>query len=295
MRQDPEIRLVIVGHFGIAEDRTPFGNSLGNGGSGYACAVGAGAGDPRRVGVVARIGEDFDYDAIVRLGVDTRGAVRVNGGSPRFRITQHSPTQRSFESTLGVAATPAIDVLPPAYRAARHVHIGTVPIAEQRHWLQMVRDGMPRCAVSVDMFEATAKESPAECRELAGAADLVFMNEAERHILYDDHPLPDGEILIKSGERGATLRTGGVTIEARTLRCAAVDTTGAGELLAGAFLSMRVSGVDDRRALRYAVMIASAKVTEFGLDGPNLRRMIERAHSETVARTPRDGGPVERV
>ena len=60
MTPDSSIALVLVGHVGFAEDHTRFGSSLSHGGSGYACAVGAGAGDPGRVGVVAHVGEDFD-------------------------------------------------------------------------------------------------------------------------------------------------------------------------------------------------------------------------------------------
>jgi sugar/nucleoside kinase (ribokinase family) len=62
-----------------------------------------------------------------------------------------------------------------------------------------------------------------------------------------------------------------------------VDTTGAGEVLAGAFLSMRAMGVPDPVALRHAVAVASAKVTEFGVDGPHLRRAIESAHAAVCA------------
>jgi hypothetical protein len=46
---------------------------------------------------------------------------------------------------------------------------------------------------------------------------------------------------------------------------------------------MRAMGVPDPVALRHAVVVASAKVTEFGVDGPNLRRAIESAHAAVRA------------
>lgn len=282
MDADQGIRLVLVGHFGFAEDYTPLGWSLSYGGSGYACAVGAGAGDPSRVGVVAHIGHDFEDQAIARLGVDRRGALRVAGYAPHLTITQHTPTSRTFESTLGVAATPAIDAFPSAYAAAQHVHLATMPPEEQLAWMRMIRANLSACAVSVDMFESTAAESPDICRELCYAADLVFMNKAECSMLFTDHPTPAGHVVLKDGEHGATLSGAGATIHAPAPKCEAVDTTGAGELLAGAFLSIRALGVTDREALRHAVEIASAKVSEFGLEGPNLRRAIDRAHEEVT-------------
>jgi sugar/nucleoside kinase (ribokinase family) len=283
MAVDDSVRLVLVGHFGYAEDYTPTGWSLSYGGSGYACAVGAGAGDPSRVGVVARIGENFDDAAIAKLGVDRRGALRVEGRAPHLTIVQHTSDERSFESSLGVADTPALHAFPGEYATAEHVHLATMPPAEQRAWLRMLRENFRRCTISVDMFESMAEAEPDACRELCYAADLVFMNAAERDILFADHPLPSGEVVLKAGERGATLSSDGLRIHAPAPRCEVQDTTAAGELLAGAFLSLRVLGVPDGEALQYAVDIASAKVSEFGLEGPKLRSTIDTVHAEVAA------------
>jgi ribokinase len=283
MTTDPDIALVIVGHVGFAEDHTRFGSSLSYGGSGYACAVGAGVGDLSRVGVVAHIGEDFDTDALAKLGVDLRGAVIVDGRAPRLTITQHSTTERSFRSELGVAAWPAIDAFPSAYASARHVHLATMPLAEQEQWLDLVRDRLPGAAVSVDMFEAIAAESPERCRELCSRADLVFANEVERRMLFGDRPLHSVEAVFKDGANGATMRSHGNVLCVPAPVCeTVVDTTGAGEVLAGAFLSLCAMGVPDAVALQHAVTVASAKVTEFGVDGPHLRRAIESAHAAVL-------------
>ncbi len=41
--------------------------------------------------------------------------------------------------------------------------------------------------------------------------------------------------------------------------------------------------VPDLNALRHAVEIASAKVCEFALEGPNLQRAIDRVHAQVAA------------
>jgi len=53
-----------------------------------------------------------------------------------------------------------------------------------------------------------------------------------------------------------------------------VDTTGAGDVLAGAFLALRSVGVDVRAALRHAVAIASASVVDFGVDGVDVQAAL---------------------
>jgi ribokinase len=282
MRVGTGIDLVLVGHFGFAEDHTPSGSSRSLGGSGYACAVGAGAGTPQRVGVVGNIGDDFDIEALDRLGVDRRGAVRVPGKAPHLTITQHTPTERSFVSELGVAARPLVDAFPDEYAKTRHLHIATMPVAEQALWLRFARQ-RSRCTVSVDMFERTAVESPDASRDLCYGADLVFMNQQESRLLFTDHPLPNGEVVLKSGADGARYRTGETWTHVPAPPSELVDSTGAGEVLAGAFLSLRAMGVASMDALRYAVRAASAKVTEFGVDGEHLRRTLDHIRHEVFS------------
>jgi ribokinase len=275
----PGIALVIVGHFGFAEDHTPFGNATSLGGSGYACAVGAGAGDSSRVGVVASIGDDFDVAALGKLGVDLRGATPAQGRSPRLTITQHGTDDRSFRSELGVAAAPSDATFPDVYTRARHVHIATMPLHQQAYWLELVRR-RSRCRISVDTFEQTALDSADGLRALCYSADTVFMNKKEHDLLFSEHPVPRGELVIKHGAQGAELQFGGRRERIPAPPSLAVDTTGAGEVLAGAFLSLRALNLSVPRALRYAVELASAKVTEFGVDGENLGRALRRVRSE---------------
>lgn len=278
MVSETDVDVVIAGHFGFAEDHTPEGCAVNLGGSGYACGVGATAGRPDRVGVVAYIGEDFDVDALKHLGVDCTGAVVVPGRAPHLTITQHSPTDRSFKSDLGVAATPAVGAFPNEYATTRHLHIGTMPPHEQRAWLELAHT-LDHCTTSVDMFEPTAMESPEECRDLCYSADLTFMNEQECRLLFTGHPLPSGDIVLKKGPGGAAIRSRGAWTHVPAAPRRAVDSTGAGELLAGAFLSLRAMGLTVDVALRYAVRAASAKVVEFGVDGENLHRALAQIRS----------------
>jgi ribokinase len=232
---------------------------------------------------VARIGEDFDVAAIERLGVDQTGVAIAPGPAPRLTINQLPGGDRTFVSRLGVAASPQNSTFPPAYRKAGHVHLATMPPVEQLHWLHRVRE-VSDCSISVDMFEATAADMPEESRSLCYSADLVFMNERERQLLFSTHSRPAAGILLKLGPEGAAYEDRTRCIRVPAPPVAAIDTTGAGEVLAGAFLSLRAVGVAIPEALTFAVEIASAKVTEFGVDGPNLRRAIAGVRAKVEQR-----------
>jgi sugar/nucleoside kinase (ribokinase family) len=65
-----------------------------------------------------------------------------------------------------------------------------------------------------------------------------------------------------------------------------VDSIGAGEILAGAFLALRALEVAEDRALSYAVAVATRSVTEFGVTGPAVTRELNRVRDELAERRP---------
>ncbi len=62
-----------------------------------------------------------------------------------------------------------------------------------------------------------------------------------------------------------------------------LDPIGAGEILAGSFLALRVRGLPDRRALLHSVAAASRSVTEFGVAGPGVTGELRRVREELAA------------
>ncbi|GAA2353397.1 carbohydrate kinase family protein [Dactylosporangium salmoneum] len=271
--------LVIVGHLGLNDDVTPFGRAVSPGGAGYAVAKGARLLGPGRVGLVARVGPDFDRNAVLSMGVDAEGVTVHEGRSPRFYMRQHADNSREFTADMGTGNTIAPDELPAPYRRARHVHLATAPPQQQWAWLTFLRTLPARPAVSVDMFEHFASSDPALCRSLCAAADLLFMNDEERHILYGDGPLPSAPAVVKHGPLGASYC--GTLVP--TTAADPVDTTGAGEVLAGVFLALRLAGEDPLPALTAAVRAATAKVTEFGMDGAGLATAIDEIAAHICA------------
>ena len=273
----PEVRLVIVGHLGIGVDHTPKGSARNLSGSGYACARGASVIEPRRTGLVARVGRDFDRTALERLGVDLQGVVTVDGSSARFEIVQFADNSRSVTTRLAVADYTDTWSLPPDYERAAHFHLATMPLQQQHAWLTELRRLPSRPLISVDMFESHAEEDPAAARRLCHAADLVFMNEEEHRILFSGFPEPACAMVVKRGGRGAMYRSDRVRFNAAAPVVDAVDTTGAGEILAGALLALQLAGFSVRASLRVATELASAKVGEFGVDGARLTAALHRA------------------
>jgi sugar/nucleoside kinase (ribokinase family) len=100
------VDLVLIGHVGIATDRTPSGIVTYSGGSGFAAAVAASALHGGGVGLVTQVGEDFDLAILGSFGLNVEGVAVQPGASARFVIDQSLDGSLSFHSDLSVAAIP---------------------------------------------------------------------------------------------------------------------------------------------------------------------------------------------
>jgi sugar/nucleoside kinase (ribokinase family) len=118
---------------------------------------------------------------------------------------------------------------------------------------------------------------------------------ADRDAVRDDVSLlphlvrPAQRSAYRSGERVEPGDLVGAVADGLTLVASAtpavqvVDDTGAGEILAGAYLALRAHPLAGDRALGYAVRAASSSVTEFGVDGPHLTRELSDIRDEVLA------------
>jgi sugar/nucleoside kinase (ribokinase family) len=273
----PRVALVVIGHVGYATDRTARGTSSSVGGSGYAVAAAASVIFPGRVGLVAQIGADFDQAILRRLNLDLDGVAVLPGASAKFRIDEYRNGRRSFQSALGVATCPRPELFPASYLHASWVHLGTMPPQQQLIWLNSLRRKATNATISVDMFEHFVTREAAASREACDQADLVFLNRIEHEGLYGAGSYPKATLVLKNGPGGADLVRDGVKQHhAHAPWVRAVDTVGAGEILAGVFLGSRAQDVQEATALRYAVAAATRSVTEFGVDGPRITRALSR-------------------
>lgn len=285
------IEMVVVGHAGFATVQTTSDERTSQGGSGYAVAASAAALIGGRVGLVAQVGSDFDLAPLGDLGVNMDGVEELPGASAALRIHQFDDGTRSFNSNLGVAATVHLDSFPHSYLGASYIHLGTAPPEQQLIWLRYLYDHGCKALISADMFEYYVDKYPVESREVCDSAGLLFMNEAEYDGLYGrgQSSAPKAPLILKRGSWGASILTDGLPrdaygpeADAQAPKAHAIDTTGGGEVLAGAFLALRLHGLKEIDALRYAVQAAAACVEDFGVTGPRLSRALANIREDVL-------------
>ena len=100
-------------------------------------------------------------------------------------------------------------------------------------------------------------------RELLDSVDILTPNETEAAILGDALESPR-TIILKLGERGCELRSGGKSTLIPAIRVNAVDTTAAGDVFNAALAVALSEGAELEAACRFAVKAAAVSVTRLG-------------------------------
>lgn len=255
-------RLVIVGHIAYDEIRTPQGHATVIGGAAYYAACAA-ALVSQGVGIVSAIGPDIALNELDRLEVDAQGLqTREEGRTARFVVEYGASGVRSLQADLGTANEIDVGAIPPSYFAAQWVHIATNLPQQQRRLLSEFRRSSS-ARLSVDSIEAYVEAWPEEVRAAFELADLAFVNLDELRLLGS---VPTDEVIVKMGARGAEYRCDGMRLVAPALPRLPVDPTGAGDVLAGAFLGLRANDVALDVCLRRAMELAGQATDGFGIE-----------------------------
>jgi sugar/nucleoside kinase (ribokinase family) len=109
--------------------------------------------------------------------------------------------------------------------------------------------------------------------EALDQADLLFANSSEARALTGAHSAEEAfqkleamvpARVVTDGANGCFVRYGGRTVHVPAFPCEPVDLTGAGDMLAGAFLYGVTHGVAPERAARGACYLAMKVITQVG-------------------------------
>jgi sugar/nucleoside kinase (ribokinase family) len=261
---------VIIGDLAFQKTITPHGERDEVAGSAFYCAIAASTiAEVGTVGVIARIGEDFDLAPLQKRGINTQGVAIIRGGqTARFFHTENADRTRNFVANFGVAATVDLTQYPDEYKMATWVHLSTSEPAKQLKWINHLKQIMPHIIISADAFEKFAKELPELSYQVMQAVDLFFLNEEELSWLQKFYPrlTISKAVILKKGENGAEYIDPNYSVTVSSPKVKVVDTTGAGETLATVYMVLRCNGATIESALKQAAQLASKEVTAFGIE-----------------------------
>jgi sugar/nucleoside kinase (ribokinase family) len=267
-KQGKKLHLVTVGHVGYDNPHTMHGKRKIAGGAAYFAAKGASR-FSKRLGVVTRVGRDFDLQFLKGLGISLDGVKVIKTGRSFQWHSRYDPKFNVVRSRgeLNVGARISPKDIPAGFLTAKHIHIATMPPRLQIRLIEHLRAQGCRAKISIDTISDFIKQSPKEVIRAVLNADIVFLNEREFSMLTKFASMEEKMVVRKRGEQGAEIHHKGKRIRAKAPKVkVVVDTTGAGDVLAGVFLTLLARGRKPKEALKEAVKVASESIREFGVE-----------------------------
>jgi len=271
--------VVIVGPLAFDDVHAPAGRRSGLlGGSGAYAGIAAAKHGP--AALVSIAGSDLDDELLEPVrgaGVDLAGLQRVSGRTLRWT---GSYSEGLTESAVRNADLGVVDrwdpVVPEAVRDARQVLLANTDPAVQARALDQLRPDL----VVLDTMDQWIRERRRAFEAMITRATIVSLNDGELVQLTGERDLVAAARLLigrgpravvaKRGANGATLITSGAAYALPAYPIRAVDPTGAGDALAGAFVGRlgRSGRADEpglREALAAGMAAASFAVASFGV------------------------------
>ena len=268
LRKVKEFSLVVVGNLAFSNEITDSGQQTCLGGGAYYSAVGAST-FSSKVGLVSRVGIDFPLDALKKRHINTKGVkVIVDGKTPVFTLYQFLESRSFVASEMGLAANVDVGILPEHYLSSSFFYLATSLPSQHLLWIDhLVSLGVDRSTICAATFEQYVRDYPLETMKVLSQVGIAFMNQEEFIALPDrDQVLMNSRLVLTRGPLGAIYKDRGQEIFLSAPKVEVVDTTGAGDTLAGVFLALLSQDVPPDQALEKAVAVATQSVTKFGVE-----------------------------
>lgn len=262
--------LLIVGHTSLDENINRYHESrITRSGAAYMAAIGASI-VSKDVGIVTRIGGDYDRASLDRIGINLQGVKQIcHGRTTRFKLTyrHEDELQRDFEAAFNVGNDIGPNDVPSKYfERISYVHIATMPPTQQSKFIKFFRETTPGVRISIDTIEAFITGERQQVLDNFDRSDLAWLDR--REFDYLSNRAPDCDLVLKAGKEGATFygRDGIVIHSDAPFVERVVDKTGSGDVLAGAFLAGIAQGDSIEVSLMRGCRIASESIKQFGVD-----------------------------
>jgi sugar/nucleoside kinase (ribokinase family) len=259
--------LIIVGD--IARDVNIFTRASGlhdivegNGGACYYAAAGASRYD--KVGVVSKVGADFDMSVLDSFGIDHKGVQVVDGLTTRFyqHFTSVDGQEREFRAERNPYTGLSVWDIPPEYlEQAKYIMLSTTTPDKQLLMIDGLRH-YTSAKIAVDTLAEFANDPVT--RAVFDRADIAFIDREFQGLVDCNAP----EKILKLGKEGSVYYNGAELYEYHTPDIIenVVDKTGAGDVLSGTFLSVLAKTNNPELALKIANQVATESIKAFGVE-----------------------------
>lgn len=218
-----------------------------------------------RVGIAAKVGEDYDMSIFDDLNVDTSGIRVVPGMTTRFHqeFISDDGQERIFKEFVNPNTILKPEDIPESYLNAKYIHVCTNYPEAQLEIVKYLK-AHSNAILSIDTLEDYYyDEKQFEfIKEAFDLVDIAFIDKEFEKLMDCKAPTK----IVKMGKNGCKFISDDLTFKVRTEVCEnVVDKTGAGDCVTGVYGALRTLGYSEQLSLKAAVMIATQSIKGHGM------------------------------
>jgi len=196
-----------------------------------------------RVGIVGKIGNDFDLSKLYGYNIDLSGIKQINMPTTRFYTVWNSidGQERTVYGDVKPEMELGIRDIPKNFLKAKHFHLTTANPTKQLEIIQFLRENT-NATISVDTIDDFVYEP--NCRKVFDNVDIAFIDKEYTPLLDCKSKVK----IIKYGKKGCLYYSNDkeFPIYSQIIENV-VDKTGAGDCLNGVFLNLIVNGESEEK------------------------------------------------
>jgi sugar/nucleoside kinase (ribokinase family) len=216
-----------------------------------------------KVGIVSRIGNDFDMNVLNKYNVDLIGLkLIIDAKTMKFYHTYLSKDgqQRTFTKEVDERVLIRVEDIPNQYLNSKYIHVAINFPDTQLEIIKYLKSNS-KAIISVDTHEAYVNDDLV--KEVFNLADIAFIDKEFINLLDCNSPIK----IIKQGKDGCKYISKEKEFLVKPELCNnVIDKTGAGDTVTGVFMSLLSIGKTEEEALEKAVEVATESIKDYGVE-----------------------------
>lgn len=218
-----------------------------------------------KVGVVARVGEDYNLNMLDKLNIDLKGVKKVKGKTTVFtqEFTCIDGQKRIFKEYVNPNTICNISDIPKEYLNAKYIHVCTNYPDTQLEIIKYLKDNS-KAIISIDTLEDYYydKEKYKIIKKSFDLVDIAFIDKEFKKLFNCKAPIK----IIKLGKEGCEYISDNKTFKVSAPKCKhVIDKTGSGDCVTGVFDALKSLDYSDEDALQTACNIATESIKDYGM------------------------------
>lgn len=218
-----------------------------------------------KVGISAKVGEDYSLDILRSYNLDLTGVKVVNGKTTMFKqvFTSEDGQLRDFSEFVNPNTVLLPEDIPNNYLNAKYIHVCTNYPEAQYELVRFLRNNS-NAILSIDTLEDYYYDDKKIdiIKSSFDLVDIAFIDKEFKNLFDCKAPIK----IIKLGKEGCQFISSNKTFGVKAPICDfVVDKTGAGDCVTGVFCALKSMGEDDEVALQMAVNVATESIKDYGM------------------------------